>query len=171
MFWTVRRTSPCGVNLKAFPTKFKRTWRNRPGSPRSACGTYGSSGATRCRRLSWAGLIKRLTISCRISGRLKSTISRSSLPASIFEKSRISFRIVRRDSAELLAVVVYSYCSRVRSVSRISSVIPRVPFIGVRISWLMVARNSDLTRLAASAASLDCRSSVSRRLCSVKSTP
>ena len=31
---------------------------------------------------------------------------------------------------------------------------PRTPFIGVRISWLMLARNCDLVRLAASAVSL-----------------
>src|SRR2546428_6239934 len=31
----------------------------------------------------------------------------------------------------------YSRCSRVRSVSRASSVMPRMPFMGVRISWLM----------------------------------
>ena len=30
---------------------------------------------------------------------------------------------------------------------------PMMPFIGVRISWLMLARNSLLARLAASAAS------------------
>ena len=43
----------------------------------------------------------------------------------------------------------------VRFVSSASSVIPRMPFIGVRISWLMFARNSLLARLAASAASLE----------------
>ena len=31
---------------------------------------------------------------------------------------------------------------------------PMIPFIGVRISWLILARNSLLARLAASAASL-----------------
>ena len=31
---------------------------------------------------------------------------------------------------------------------------PRMPFIGVRISWLMFARNSDFARVAASAVSL-----------------
>ena len=31
---------------------------------------------------------------------------------------------------------------------------PMMPFIGVRISWLTVARNSDLARLPASACSL-----------------
>ena len=38
---------------------------------------------------------------------------------------------------------------------------PMMPFIGVRISWLMLARNSLLARLAASAASLASRSSAS----------
>ncbi len=38
---------------------------------------------------------------------------------------------------------------------------PRMPFIGVRISWLMLARNWLLARLAASAAARAC--SISRR--------
>ena len=46
---------------------------------------------------------------------------------------------------------------------------PMMPFIGVRISWLMLARNSLLARLAASAASLARRSSSSARLRSVMS--
>ena len=36
-----------------------------------------------------------------------------------------------------------------------------MPFMGVRISWLIMARNSDLVRAAASAASLAARSSAS----------
>ena len=41
---------------------------------------------------------------------------------------------------------------------------PMTPFMGVRISWLMFARNSPLARLAASAASLaDVSSSEERR--------
>ena len=46
---------------------------------------------------------------------------------------------------------------------------PITPFIGVRISWLMLARNSLFARLAASAASRACRSSSSARLCAVMS--
>ena len=38
---------------------------------------------------------------------------------------------------------------------------PMMPFIGVRISWLMLARNSLLARLAASAASLASRMAAS----------
>ena len=44
--------------------------------------------------------------------------------------------------------------SSVRGVSRASSVMPRMAFMGVRISWLTLARNSSLARLAAFAASL-----------------
>ena len=44
---------------------------------------------------------------------------------------------------------------RSRPECRSRSSAPRTPFIGVRISWLMVARNCDFARLAASAASLD----------------
>ena len=40
-----------------------------------------------------------------------------------------------------------------------SSVMPRTPFMGVRISWLMLARNCDFVRLAASAVSFASRSS------------
>ena len=44
---------------------------------------------------------------------------------------------------------------------------PMMPFIGVRISWLMLARNSLLARLACSAASFAFCSSSSARLRSV----
>ena len=47
---------------------------------------------------------------------------------------------------------------------------PMMPFIGVRISWLMLARNSDLARVEASAWSRASTSSVacalSCRVCS-----
>ena len=46
---------------------------------------------------------------------------------------------------------------------------PRTPFIGVRISWLMFARNSDLSRADSSAASRARASSASMRLRSVMS--
>ncbi len=46
-----------------------------------------------------------------------------------------------------------------------------MPFIGVRISWLMLARNSLLARLADSAASLAFSNSASACLRAVISTP
>ena len=47
---------------------------------------------------------------------------------------------------------------------------PSTPFIGVRISWLIVARNWLFAIVAASAASFAARSSVSMRRASVTST-
>src|SRR6266576_524264 len=43
-------TSPCSVNLMAFPMRFIRTWRTRVGSPRTMCGTSGgtSTVSSRC---------------------------------------------------------------------------------------------------------------------------
>ena len=62
------------------------------------------------------------------------------------------------ESAEIRTVSRYSCCSGVSVVPRASSVIPMIPFIGVRISWLMLARNSDFAWLAASAAARACSS-------------
>ena len=65
----------------------------------------------------------------------------------------MSLITVRSASADDLTSPTDSRWSAVSSVSRIRSVMPMMPFIGVRISWLMLARNSLLDRLAASAAS------------------
>ncbi len=48
-------------------------------------------------------------------------------------------------------ILAYSRCSGERSVSSSRPVMPITPFMGVRISWLMLARNSLLAALAASA--------------------
>ncbi len=53
--------------------------------------------------------------------------------------------------AELREVSSRSRCSADSSVSSASSVIPMIPFIGVRSSWLMFARKLLLASLAASA--------------------
>ena len=50
---------------------------------------------------------------------------------------------VRRASAELFTRPRYSRCCEVRPVSIASSVMPRMPFTGVRISWLMLAQICD----------------------------
>lgn len=53
-----------------------------------------------------------------------------------------------------LTIETYSHCSSFRGVASRSSSMPSMPFMGVRISWLMVARKSLLARLARSASSL-----------------
>ena len=55
------------------------------------------------------------------------------------------------DPAEFFTVSRYSRCSAVSFVSSASSVMPMMAFIGVRISWLMFARNSLFERVASSA--------------------
>ena len=66
----------------------------------------------------------------------------------------------------------FSTSRRWRSLSTVEAsrlAMPSTPFIGVRISWLIVARNCDLARLAASASSRARTSSASARLRSVMS--
>ena len=58
---------------------------------------------------------------------------------------------VEQRLAEFAAVCAYSRCCGDRSVASSSSVIPMTPFSGVRISWLMLARNSDFEREASTA--------------------
>ena len=60
---------------------------------------------------------------------------------------------VNSESADNFTISRYSRCSGVRWVSRTRSVMPMMPFMGVRISWLTLARNSLLCRLATSAIS------------------
>ena len=126
--------------------------RSRPGSPRREGGTSASTRQTSSRPFSCALGASSSTTSSTVVGRSKSRISSSSLPASIFEKSRMSLMSDSRASPLFRTISAYSRCSAVRSVSSRSPVMPMMPFIGVRISWLMFARNSLFARLAASAA-------------------
>ena len=56
---------------------------------------------------------------------------------------------VSRPRADEAAISAHSRCSDERGVSRRIEVMPRTPFIGVRSSWLMLARNCDLSLEAA----------------------
>jgi hypothetical protein len=94
------RTVPLSVNLMALPTRFSRTWRNRPASPLSARGTSGASRLFRAMCFSCARGPRRVTTLSTTPPRSKSPGCNSSLPASIFEKSRMSFRMVRSASPD-----------------------------------------------------------------------
>ena len=65
----------------------------------------------------------------------------------------MSSMMASRLAASVETVTRFSRCPRESSVSSVSAVIPMMPFIGVRISCDMLARNSDLLRFASSAAS------------------
>ena len=124
----------------------------RVGSPITPSATDGSM-----RQPSWTGLpglgASVRTMLPTTSRRLNGMCSKSSRPASILEKSRISSISVSSASDDCFTSDRYSRCSALRSVSSASSVMPMMAFIGVRISWLMFARKSLFARLAASAAS------------------
>ncbi len=98
-------------------------------------------------------------------------VFRRKAPDSILEKSRRSLSTTRRLS-ELSWIMEarFLWCSP-RSVSKRSSAIPITPFMGVRISWLIWARNSDLAALARSASSLASLIRTSASLRSVISSP
>ena len=103
-------------------------------------------------------------MSPRLSRRPKAADSSVILPDSIFERSRMSLSSVSRALEDCLTVSRYSRCSSLRSVSSAMSVIPITAFIGVRISWLMLARNSDFNRAASRARSRASASTSSARL-------
>ena len=74
--------------------------------------------------------------------------------------------MVSRASLLLRMISVNSRCSAVRPVSSSRLVMPITAFMGVRISWLMLARKALLASVASSATRLACseilRSSRSR---------
>ena len=66
----------------------------------------------------------------------------------------MSFSRARRVLPARLKIRTNFRCSGFKVVSQSRSAMPMMAFSGVRISWLMLARNSLLPRLAISAASL-----------------
>ena len=96
--------------------------------------------------------------------------SSSSLPASILEISRISLSTVNNAWAELRTVSAKLRWRWLSSVRSSSSVMPMTPFMGVRISWLILARKSLFAALAALAASsARWRTATSLSSCAVRS--
>ena len=166
---TSTRTSPSAVNLIALPTRLISTCLRRPGSPTRPSGTSGSTDEVISRPFSCARGPRDLSASPRPGRRANSICSSTSRRASILEKSSRSLITWRSAPAEDLTRLRYSRCSALSSVPSASSDRPMMAFIGVRISWLMLARNSLLARLAASAASRARRASSSARLRTVTS--
>ena len=84
----------------------------------------------------------RRTASSTVSRSVERHLLERSLPASIFEKSRMSLTRSSSASPDSLTVAGSRCCTGVSVVSSARSVMPMMAFIGVRISWLMFARNS-----------------------------
>ena len=168
---TSTRTSPSRVNLIALPARLTSICRRRPGSPFKKSGTSGAMKQRKAIPFRTALTLIATLNSSRSAAKSKSRDCSSILPASILERSRMPFRMSSSDSALLRIVAARRRCFASSDVSRSSSVIPSTPFIGVRISWLMAARNSLFAALAASARFLARRSSSSARRRSVMSEP
>ena len=67
------------------------------------------------------------------------------------EKSRMSLMSVRRVSPEQRTVLTRSHCAGDSAVSASSCPTAIIPFRGVRISWLMRAKNCDFASAEAAA--------------------
>src|SRR5213592_2382481 len=78
-------TSPCSVNLMAFPMRFIRTWRTRVGSPRTMCGTSGGTSTVSSRCFSRARTARSVAVAWTTLGKSNGIDSSSRCSASIFE--------------------------------------------------------------------------------------
>ena len=150
-------TSPFSVNLMALPTRLTKSCRTRTGSPCTLAGRSIGRSLIKSSPFSCARPASIAAMSSTSSRGSNKVISNSSRPASILEKSRISLMVASRAQPELWIRLANRSCWGFRAVPSSRSAIPSTPFRGVRISWLITARNSDLARLAASAASLASR--------------
>ena len=146
-------TSPAGVNFTALDPRLARTCPSRPGSPRSTAGTSGWQPTSSSIPFSWAGPLRTSALWSNTARTSKSTSSSSSFPASIFERSRMSLMMPSRVSPAPCRPTASRRWWASRSVRSSRSLRPMTPFMGVRISWLIVARNSDLRREASMASS------------------
>ena len=135
----------------------------------TAAGVPGTTCASSCSRFMRACTLNSVTTSRAMAPTSHAICSSTTRPASIFEKSRMSS--MRRSSVlpERPMISRYSRCSSVSVVLDRRLVIPSTPFIGVRNSWLMIARKSLLLRAACSACSRANRSVSSARRRSVTS--
>ncbi|MNH28208.1 hypothetical protein D3C79_883610 [compost metagenome] len=96
-------------------------------------------------------------------------VSMAICPDSIFDTSSTSLISWNRVAEERWMVCRYSCWRGSRRVRPSSSRVPSTPYSGVRISWLMVARNRVLASLAASAARRASSSAVASSMCRVMS--
>ncbi len=144
-------TWPSLVNFTALPIRLNSAWRSRTGSARIQP-SAPAPAARSSRPLSWArGRSMPMTLRRVLVTSSGSGVS-SSRPASILEKSITSFSSWASIWPQPWASVSSALAGMERGSFSSRCSTPSTPFIGVRISWLILARNWDLASLAASAA-------------------
>ena len=146
-------TSPSAVNFTALEPRLSSTCWILTASPMQRRRDVGMDVDKQLDALAVRGRREDASDVVDDAGTLRAVSSMSSLPASILEKSRMSLMMTSRFSADTLTPEASSRWSVSRAVSSSSSVSPITPFIGVRISWLIVERKSDLAFDAISAPS------------------
>ena len=135
----------------------------RISSPISPIGISGSAWTIISSFLSPFRVTAIFITSLSVEAMLKFSSISSIFPDSIFEKSKMSLIIDSRLRPEFCMLKQFSCTVSLMSCSRrISSVIPTIAFIGVRISWLIFARKLLLELFAASASSIASASVVLR---------
>ncbi len=150
---TVRSTRPRSVNLMALPSRLSKICRTRVAS----ASTHGVPPSSIDRpssiplRSAW-GCNQRCTWRTS-SGRSTGSGWMRSWPASSADRSRMSLSSASRCPADARAVCRRSRWAGVSGLSASRSSMPSMPLNGVRSSWLMLARNWLLIRLAACASS------------------
>ena len=136
---------PFEVNLIALDNKFFKTCSNRSLSVFKIEVVSGSISIFNSRFFAFAIGLNNIRISEVISSKGTSSISNVILPDSILERSKISSMSVNNPCPELCITSAYStYCPSRSSLSVINLERSKIEFKGVRNSWDMFARNSDL---------------------------
>ncbi len=140
-------TLPCSVNLTALDSRLRSTWRSRESSVNRSAGAPGAVVTVKSRLfcvVMGRKVASTYSMSCR---RGTSSGATSIFPASTFDRSRMSLiSWSRSDPAEWM-IPAYSTCLGVRlreGFCASSWARMRRLLSGVRSSWLMFARNSDL---------------------------
>jgi hypothetical protein len=156
---TRRVTVPLGVNLKALPTRLISTWRRRVGSPttkrgRSVVEVDRKADAVR------AGLFREQPDHVA-DGRIErevDVLDGELAGLDLREVEQVVDDRQQRLGIRLAAQDLFARASRRPPSRSAKPSMPITPASGVRISWLMLARNSDFWRAASSARCLaSCR--------------
>ena len=142
------------VNLTALPTRLISTCWIRCSSPCQCCSSLGSILTSIIIDLDLAFCLK-LPMTCSMSvRRLNLAVRNCSMPWSILEKSKTLFTSLVNCWLALLRVTKWPFASPGSWYFCKTSIMPKIPFKGVRTSWLRVVKKRPLASLARSALAL-----------------
>ena len=139
---TVISIWPECVNFKALFTKFEITCLTLSRSPMAFFCSSLVVLKFKIMPFSFAMGSNQFFVFWIMSNKLKDRLSISILFASIFEKSKISLITVNNDCELFTATSTLCCCVSDNSVLFNKFSMPIMPLIGVRISWLIIAKNS-----------------------------